>query len=90
MRISCTERSSVILSQKKEDYKVRNCCLKTRWSQETIKITISIIFNHFLSRKIFDALKRYKSTEVDRRNWLHVPSGTLLSTSSGTHQVVEI
>ena len=38
----------------------------------------------------FDALKRYKSTEVDRRTWLHVPSGTPWSTSSDTHQVVEI
>ena len=37
-----------------------------------------------------DALKRYKSTEVDRRTWLHVPSGTPWSTSSDTHQVVEI
>ena len=34
--------------------------------------------------------KRYKSTEVDRRTWLHVPSGTPWSTSSDTHQVVEI
>ena len=31
--------------------------------------------------------KRYESTEVDRRTWLHVPSGTLWSTSSDTHQV---
>ena len=38
----------------------------------------------------FDALKHYKSTEVDRRTWLHVPSGTPWSTSSDTHQVVEI
>ena len=38
----------------------------------------------------FDALKRYESTEVDRRTWLHVPSGTLWTTSSDTHQVVEI
>ena len=38
----------------------------------------------------YDALKRYESTEVDRRTWLHVPSGTLWSTSSDTHQVVEI
>ena len=38
----------------------------------------------------FDALKRYESTEVDRRTWLHVPSGTPLSTGSDTHQVVEI
>ena len=33
--------------------------------------------------------KRYESTEVDRRSWLHVPSGTHWSTSSDTHQVVE-
>ena len=34
--------------------------------------------------------KRYKSTEVDCRTWLHVPSETPWSTSSDTHQVVEI
>ena len=34
--------------------------------------------------------KRYKSTEVDCRTWLHVPSGTPWSTSSDTHQVVTI
>ena len=34
--------------------------------------------------------KLYESTEVDRRTWLHVPSGTHWSTSSDTHQVVEI
>ena len=34
--------------------------------------------------------KRYESTEVDRRTWLHVHSGTHWSTSSDTHQVVEI
>ena len=33
--------------------------------------------------------KRYQSTEVDRRTWLHVPSGTHWS-SSDTHQVIEI
>ena len=35
-------------------------------------------------------LKRYESTEVDRRTWLHVPSGTPWSTSSDTHHVGEI
>ena len=35
-------------------------------------------------------LKRYESTEVDRRSWLPVPSGTPWSTSSDTHQVIEI
>ena len=34
--------------------------------------------------------KCYESTEIDRRTWLHVPSGTLWSTSSDTHKVVEI
>ena len=34
--------------------------------------------------------KRHESTEVDRRTWLHVPSGTLWSISSEPHQVVEI
>ena len=34
--------------------------------------------------------KRYESTEVDLRPWLNVPLGTHWSTSSDTHQVVEI
>ena len=34
--------------------------------------------------------KRYESTEVDRRTWLHVPSETHWSTSSDTRQVVDI
>ena len=34
--------------------------------------------------------KRYKSTEVDCRTSLNVPSGTPWSTSCDTHQVVEI
>ena len=41
-------------------------------------------FNQFMLSK------RYESTEVDRRTWLHMPSRTLWSTSSDTHQVVEI
>ena len=41
-------------------------------------------------RKILMLSKRYESTEVDRRTWLHVPSGTHWSTSSDIHQVVEI
>ena len=34
--------------------------------------------------------KRYESTEVERKTWLHVPQGKLWSTSSDTHQVVEV
>ena len=35
-------------------------------------------------------LKRYESTEVDSRTWLHLPSETQMSTNSDTHQVLEI
>ena len=47
-------------------------------------------FNQIFNTENVDALKRYESTDVDRRTWLHVPSGTHWSTSSDTHQVVEI
>ena len=47
-------------------------------------------FNQFKTRKILMLSKRYESTKVDSRTWLHVPSGTHWSTSSDTHQVVEI
>ena len=47
-------------------------------------------FNTFEHGKFGCSQKRYESTEVDRRTWLHVPSGTHWSTSSDTHQVVEI
>ena len=47
-------------------------------------------FQLILMQKILMLSKRYESTEVDRRTWLHVPSGTHWSTSSDTHQLVEI
>ena len=93
MRISGNEPSSVILSQwmrfkklKSDDPKVPIPAEAKRDGVINPQITISINFN----TENFDALKRYESTEVDRRTWLHVPSGTLWSTSSDTHQVVEI
>ena len=46
--------------------------------------------NYNFNQLILMLSKRLESTEVDRRTWLHVPSGTPWSTSSGTHQVVEI
>ena len=46
-------------------------------------------FNQFLTRTILMLSKRYESTKVDRRTWLHVPSGTHWSTSNDTHQFVE-
>ena len=56
------------------------------WCNKPTKLQFSNNFN----TENFDALKRNESTEVDRRTWLHVPSGTLSSTSSETRQVVEI
>ena len=56
------------------------------WCNKPTKLQFSVNFN----TENFDALKRYESTEVDRRTWLHVPSGTPWSTGSDTHQVVEI
>ena len=47
-------------------------------------------FQRILNTENLMLSKRYKSTEVDRRTWLHVSSGTPWSTSSDTHQVVEI
>ena len=46
-------------------------------------------FNQLL-REILMLSKRYESTEVDSRTWLHVPSRTLWSISSDTHQVAKI
>ena len=47
-------------------------------------------FQSILTWKIFMLSKRYEPTEVDRRTWLHVPSGIPRSISSDTHQVVQI
>ena len=56
------------------------------WCNKPIKLQFLFI----LARKILMLSKRYNSTEVDCRTWLHVPSGTPWSTSSDTHQEVEI
>ena len=93
MRISGNETSSVILYQ-------------TKWFQKLEKLPESakkklkpkgvcnkptkLKFQSILIRKILMLSKRYESTEVDRRTWLHVPSGTHWSISNDTHQVVEI
>ena len=45
---------------------------------------------NFKHTKILILSKRYESTEIDSRTWLHVPSGTPWSTSSDTNQVVKI
>ena len=93
MRISGTEPSSVILGKtlkfkrlKSVDpnvpkkLKQKGCCNKPT----------NLQFQSISTRKYVYALKRYESTEVERRTGLHEPSGTLWSTSNDTHQVVEI
>ena len=47
-------------------------------------------FSQFKTRKILMLSKRHESTEVGCRTLLYVPSETNWSTSSDTHQVVEI
>ena len=93
MRISGTEPSSVILNQKKKfenmDSDDRKVPKQAEAKRDGVINPQNYNFNQFITENS-DALKRYESTEVDRRTWLHVPSGTLWSTSSDTHQVVEI
>ena len=94
MRISGNEPSSVILSQtcyiemlKSKDQKVPK---QAEAKRDDVINPQNYNFNQFQTRKILMLSKRYESTEVDRRTWLHVPSGTHWSTSSDTRQVVEI
>ena len=51
---------------------------------------ITLQFQSILTQKILMLSKRYKSTEVDRRTWLYVLSGTHWSTSRDTYPEVEI
>ena len=94
MRISGTEPSSVILSQNKYLQKVKRCVpnvpkqAESKWD-DVINLNLqNCNFKQKFNKKKFDALKRYEPTKVDRRTWLHVPSGTHWSNSSDTHQVV--
>ena len=66
--------------------KYQNKLKQKGWCSKPTKLQISIN----LKTENFDALESYESTEADRRTWLIVPSGTHWSTSSDTHQVVEI
>ena len=94
MRISGTEPSSVILSLtgsfkrlNSNDKKVLKQA-EAKWDGVINQQNYN--FNQFQTRKMLILSKCYESAEVDRRTWLHVPSETHWSTSSGTNQVVEI
>ena len=94
MRISGTEPSSVILSQKRGSFKSwrvmsKKCQKQAEAKRDGVINPRNYNFNHFDTENLMLS-KRYESTEVVRRTWLHVPSGSHWSTSSDTHQVVEI
>ena len=59
-------------------------------NQATAKGDGEIKFQSVLTRKIPMLWKRYEITWVDRRTWLHVPSGTPWSNGSDTHKVFEL
>ena len=92
MLISGNEPSSVL--QTKKFQKLRKWCPESAkasqrqngWCNKPTKLQFQSICTH----GIFMLSKRYESTYVDHRTWLHVPSGTHWSTSSDNHQVVEI
>ena len=66
---------------------------KTRWSQKGwCNKPIKLKFQSILNTENISMLSKNadESAGIDRRTWLHVPSGTVWSTSSYTHQVVEI
>ena len=94
MRISGNEPSSVILSQTMWIQKLKMIAWKCQKQSEAKRDGVinptKLQLQSILIRIILMLSKRYESTEVDRRTWLHVPSGTHWSTSSDTHQVVEI
>ena len=76
MRISGTEPSSVILSQKLNFQKLKRDVLNVPKQAEAKRAGViypqNTMSNNF-NMENFDALKRYESTEVVRRTWLHVP-----------------
>ena len=76
MRISGTEPSSVILSQTMKSKKLKSDDQKVPKQAEAKRDGVMNPQNYNFDTENFDALKRYKSTEVDRRTWLHVPAGT--------------
>ena len=55
----------------------KNCRNKLKQKGSCNKPT-KFQFQSILTQKKIDALERYESTEVDRRTWLHVPSGDSL------------
>ena len=76
---SLTKQSSLKKSWTWITQKCQNSWSQKGWCN---KPTI-LQFQSILTWKILMLSKHYESTEVDRRTWLYVPSGTHWSTSSG-------
>ena len=93
MRIPSNEPSSLILSQTKYCQKLKMMtrkCLKKVIQKGWCNKPTKLQFQAILIRKISMLSKRYESTEVVRRTWLHVPLGTHSTTSSDTYHFVVI
>ena len=74
MRISGTEPSSVILSQTMKFKKLKSNDPKVPKQVEAKRDGLINTQNYNFNQFNTDALKRYESTEVDRRTWKsHVP-----------------
>ena len=94
MRIPGTEPSSVIIVQT-----MKVVFLKLNHDAQNVPKNLSqmgwcnkstqLQFQTILNSENFNA-KYHLSTEVDNRTWLLVPLGTLWSTSSDNHQVIQI
>ena len=81
MRISCIEPSSAMQSYLRDE----------KWCQNVLKQAAAKSDSEINPKRFFQSiLTRNESSEVDRRTWQRVPSGTHWSTSSDTHQVVII
>ena len=89
MLILGTEPSSVILSQTKYFKQLKSDAPKLPKQDEAKRDGITNLQNYNFNQFLMLS-KRYESTEVDRRTWLHVLSGDSLVPKQGHSQEVEI
>ena len=93
MRIPGIESSSVFLISTESGFKIwkwwsesfQTSCSQKGWCEKPTKLQFQLVF-------IWTMLmlsKRYVSTEVNRRTWLHGSSETNLSTSGDAYRVVK-
>ena len=90
MRISSTEPSSVILSQTVKFKKLKSDNQKLPKQAEAKRDGVITPQNNNFKQFLHGKFWCSQTLRINRRTWLHVPSESLWSTSSETHQVVEI